>query len=40
MKNKKFQKLGWEYLKIWVGIFQVGIFWEGDFPGGIYQGVV
>ena len=26
-KQKKNKKRGWEYLKIWVGIFLVGIFW-------------
>ena len=26
-KKKKIEKLGWIYLKTWVGIFQVGVFW-------------
>ena len=26
MKKQKIKKLGWECLKTWVGIFQVGIF--------------
>ena len=35
-QNKK--KACWEYLKTWVGIFQVRIFWGGNFPRkGIYQ---
>ena len=25
-KKKKIKKLGWEYLKKWVGIFQVEVF--------------
>ena len=29
-KNKK-KKRGWEHLKTWVGIFQVGNFWVGIF---------
>ena len=35
-------KIWWEWLKTWVGIFQVGIFWVGifrggvDFPGGVW----
>ena len=35
--KKKTQLLTWEYLKTWVGIFQVGVFWVGIFQGGIYQ---
>ena len=27
MKKKKIKKLGWIYLKTWMGIFQVGVFW-------------
>ena len=38
MKKKKIRKLGWEYLKAWVGILQVGIFWVGIFQEGIHQG--
>ena len=28
-KKKKKIKCGWDYLKSWVEIFQVGIFWVG-----------
>ena len=38
--KKKTQLLTWEYLKTWVGIFQVAVFWVGIFQGGIYQGGV
>ena len=31
MKEQKIKKLGWEYLKTWVGIFQVEIFCVGIF---------
>ena len=29
MKKKIIKKFGWEYLKNWVGIFQVRVFWVG-----------
>ena len=32
--EKKIRKLRWEYLKTWLGIFQVGIFQVGNSPGG------
>ena len=35
-KSKKFKKLGREYLKTWVGIFQVGIF-RGEFTRGEFD---
>ena len=38
--NEKKRELGWEYLKTWVGIFQVGIIWMGIFQEGIHQGGV
>ena len=38
MKKQKIKKLGWECLKTWVGIFQVGIFWVGIFQGGDFSG--
>ena len=31
MKEQKIKKLGWEYLKTWVGIFQEEIFCVGIF---------
>ena len=37
-KKQKILKLGWEYLKTWVEIVQVGIFWVGIFRVGILQG--
>ena len=37
--EKKFSKLGREYLKAWVGIFQVGFF-DGGGGGGGHQGRV
>ena len=37
MKKQKIEKLGLEYLKTWVGIFQVGIFWVGIFRVGIFR---
>ena len=40
MKKQKIKKLGWECLKTWVGIFQVGIFWVGIFRVGIFDGGV
>ena len=39
-KQQKTLKFGWEYLKTWVGIFQVGTFWEGIFRVEIFQGGV
>ena len=37
-KKKKNRKLGWEYFKACVGVFQVRIFWweysRGEFPKG------
>ena len=37
MKKQKIKKLGWECLKTWVAIFQVGISgWE--FPGWEFSG--
>ena len=32
--NKKIKICRWEYLKTWVGIFQVGILWVEIFRGG------
>ena len=40
MKKKKKRKLGWEYPKTWVGIFQVGVFWLRIFQRINYQGGV
>ena len=34
-RNKKLKKPGWEYLKTWVGKFQVGNFWVGIHKGGV-----
>ena len=36
MKKQKIEKRGWEYLKTWVGIFQVGIFRVGTFQVGVF----
>ena len=35
-RNKKLKKPGWEYLKTWVGKFQVGNFWVGIHKGGVW----
>ena len=37
---KKNRKLGLEYLKTWVKVFQAGVFWVGIFQAGICQGGV
>ena len=35
-RNKKLKKPGGEYLKTWVGKFQVGNFWVGIHKGGVW----